>query len=202
MALQKNIARITKRTVDAMPLPVKGKARLWDSELKGFCVCAYPTGRKVYVIGYRDRSTRFRWFTIGKRGDPWTAEAARIKARELLGNVTTGDFPDEKKVRERLDSTTVAELVERYHTEGPMDELERSGVINPLHADCLRLIAYSATRKGEIMGLRWAEVDADNQRLLLPPARHKTGGANLPRLPKCLVRLKHQRKLVGFKKAF
>ena len=301
MAVQKNIGRITKRTVDAMPLPVKGKARLWDSELKGFCVCAYPTGRKVYVIGYRDRSTRFRWFTIGKHGDPWTAEAARIKARELLGNVATGDFPHEKKIRERLDSTTVAELIERYLAEGPldrpnkresswlndkgylynhvvphlghipfrelhrdqlvqfqhavangiaarrkpkrgptvrggrgaavhalrclsamygwaisrdmaeknpcqsvqrladgrrdrylsldearrlfsaMDELERTGVINPLHADCLRLIAYTAARKGEIMGLKWSEVDADNQRLLLPPARHKTGGANRPK---------------------
>ena len=48
-------ARITKRTVDALVSPSKeaGEARVWDTDLKGFFLRVYPSGRRVYALKYR-----------------------------------------------------------------------------------------------------------------------------------------------------
>ena len=53
-------ARITKRTVDALPTPTKeaGEARVWDTDLKGFFVRVYPSGRRVYALKYRVHHAR------------------------------------------------------------------------------------------------------------------------------------------------
>jgi hypothetical protein len=72
-------AKLTKRTVDAEPLPETGERRVWDTELKGFCLRIHaatkraPGGRKVYVVKYRVGRTQ-RWFTIGEHGSPWTPD--------------------------------------------------------------------------------------------------------------------------------
>ena len=79
-------AKITKRSVDALKASSGKEERLWDTELNGFCVRAYPSGRKVYSITYRMRG-RFRWYSIGKHGDPWTAEEARKEAKSLFGEI-------------------------------------------------------------------------------------------------------------------
>ncbi len=44
-------------------------------------------------------------------------------------------------------------------------------------ADAIRLIALTGARKGEITGLRWANVDLANGRLIFQPAQHKSGRA-------------------------
>ena len=43
-------ARISKRTVDAVPKPPTGEARLWDTEIKGFFLRVYPSDRRVYAL--------------------------------------------------------------------------------------------------------------------------------------------------------
>lgn len=82
--------RITKRAVDALPIPDHGKrAYLWDETLKGFGVMVTDKGAKSYLIQYRigGRGSPTRRVTIGRHGSPWTAERARDRAAELLEQV-------------------------------------------------------------------------------------------------------------------
>lgn len=44
------------------------------------------------------------------------------------------------------------------------------------HADIIRLLMMTGARRSEITCLRWDEVDLERNRLLLPPARTKSGG--------------------------
>lgn len=117
-------AKITKRSVDALNSPDGKETRLWDTELNGFCVRAYPSGRKVYSITYRIRG-RFRWCTIGKHGDPWTAEAARKKAQELFGEIAKGNDPGSQKTETNQRAFTVAKLIDMYLEEGPRDRPDK-----------------------------------------------------------------------------
>jgi integrase len=120
--------KLTKRTVDAFGAEGGKRSRLWDRDLKGFCLQAYPTGRKVYVVGYT-YGGRYRWLTIGKHGDPWTPEAAREKAKSVLGDVANGidpvEFKVEAKEQARRDSLTVSGLIDRYLEEGPVDKPDK-----------------------------------------------------------------------------
>ena len=85
-------ARISKRIVDAAEAS-GGDAFIWDTALKGFGLKVTPKGRKVYLVQYRLPGSATRRFTIGVHGSPWTPEAARSKALEVLGLVAGGVDP-------------------------------------------------------------------------------------------------------------
>lgn len=112
-------ARITKRTVDALPTPTKeaGEARVWDTDLKGFFVRVYPSGRRVYALKYRLGPLQ-RIFTIGLHGSPYTPETARDAAEAALRRVAEREDPatEKKATREAL---TVSALIDRYLEDGP-----------------------------------------------------------------------------------
>ena len=64
-----------------------------------------------------------------------------------------------------------------------VDELEgkvKQG-ISPAHAAVFRLTMLTGARRGEILGLKWSEVDFAHRMIFLPPNRHKTGKQNKPR---------------------
>jgi integrase len=110
--------KITKRTVDAAPLPDKGEGDrfLWDTELKGFGLRIKPTGVKSYVLKYRV-GPRTRRLTIGKHGRLWTAEDARRQALDLLRSVKDGRDPAAEKSEAR-EALTVGSLADLYLVEG------------------------------------------------------------------------------------
>lgn len=112
-------ARITKRTVDALPTPAEavGESRLWDTDLKGFFLRVYPTGRRVYAVKYRLGPLQ-RIFTIGVHGSPWTPELAREAADKALRHVADGEDPATAK-KEAREALTVSDLIDRYLTDGP-----------------------------------------------------------------------------------
>lgn len=90
--------KITKRSVEAIPLPSENKrAYLWDDTLKGFGVMVTHKGTRSYLIQYRmdGRASKTERVTIGKHGSPWTAEKARDRAAELLEQVRRGTNPFE-----------------------------------------------------------------------------------------------------------
>jgi integrase len=62
-----------------------------------------------------------------------------------------------------------------------IDALNRARSITLAQASFFRLLMLTGARRGEILGLRWAEVDLQRGLLLLPPARHKTGGVSRPK---------------------
>lgn len=84
--------RVSKRSVDALTCP-SGKDRvfLWDRDLSGFGVIAFPSGKKSYVVQYR-RDGRSRRFRIGDHGR-LTPEEARSIAKMTLGDIEHGGDP-------------------------------------------------------------------------------------------------------------
>lgn len=117
------MAKITKRAVEALT-SAKGETRLWDGELKGFCVRVYPSGRRMYALKYRTTQGRQRWHTIGQHGSPWTTEQAREEARRMLLAIGLGADPAQERIDRRMD-LTVAELIDRYLADGPASKPEK-----------------------------------------------------------------------------
>lgn len=108
--------KITKRAVDAAA-PSDKTVLLWDTETKGFGLKVTPKGRKVYVLQYRMPGTSTRRATIGVHGAPWTPDAARARAIELLGDVSRGHDPAEAK-RQAKAELSISELCDLYLSEG------------------------------------------------------------------------------------
>jgi hypothetical protein len=87
------VLKITKRNVDAAPVPASNDAYFWDTELKGFGLRVTPKGVRSYVVQYRLPGRPARRMTIGIHGSPWTPERARGRAEEILFDVKRGDDP-------------------------------------------------------------------------------------------------------------
>lgn len=84
--------KLTKRQVESIA-PLKGQEIFaWDSELKGFGLRVFPTGRRTYFVQYRNQFGRTRRKKMGVHG-VITAEQAREQARMILGDVARGDDP-------------------------------------------------------------------------------------------------------------
>ncbi|MGH7024686.1 MAG: tyrosine-type recombinase/integrase [Caulobacteraceae bacterium] len=110
-------ARISKRTVDAVSTPAEGESRLWDTDVRGFFLRVYSTGRRVYAVKYRVGPLQ-RVHTLGVHGSPLTPETARKAAVDALDRVRAGEDPaaEKKAAREAL---TVNALIDRYLEDGP-----------------------------------------------------------------------------------
>lgn len=124
------VGRITKRSVEAIPLPV-GTARsyLWDDTLKGFGVMVTPAGSRSYLVQYQmgGRGTPTRRYTIGRHGSPWTADKARDHATDVLETIRKGVDPvhdarerlakdaEARKVADELAFETYADLFGRKY---------------------------------------------------------------------------------------
>lgn len=87
------ILKITKRNVDAAPVPAANDAYFWDTELRGFGLRVTPKGVRSYVVQYRLPGRPARRMTIGVHGSPWTPEKARGRAEDILYDVKRGDDP-------------------------------------------------------------------------------------------------------------
>lgn len=111
--------KITKRVVDGLAPHPSGVARVmaWDAELRGFGVRVHPTGRRTYIVKYR-RAGRDQTFAIGEHGK-FTAEQARIRARDILTAVASGEDPNTAK-QEVREAITVSDLIDLWLREGPI----------------------------------------------------------------------------------
>ncbi len=105
------MTRLSKRTIDALETSEKDYF-VWDASLPGFGVRVLPSGRKSFLIQYRDKSGRTRRQGLGRYGTV-TAEEAKTDARELLSSVARGKNPAEEAKRKR-GAANVAELCERF----------------------------------------------------------------------------------------
>ena len=86
---------------------------IWDASLSGFGARRQKSNAVSYVLFYRTKEGRQRWFTIGKHGAPWTPEAAREEAKRLLGDVARSADPAAEK-RNARNAQTVTELCDLY----------------------------------------------------------------------------------------
>lgn len=107
--------KLTKRVVDALPTPAGPGARdrfVWDATLAGFGVRVWPSGRRQYVVQYRDAAGASRRVVIGEHG-PFTLEQARAAAATLRGSAAEArrdpSKPDPAAVRRRTRAGALAE---------------------------------------------------------------------------------------------
>tara|TARA_R110002096_G_scaffold436036_1_gene665726 strand:- start:1047 stop:2207 length:1161 start_codon:yes stop_codon:yes gene_type:complete len=104
------MTKIIKRLVDSLS-PQDKDYFIWDSEVSGFGLRVFATGRKSYLIQYRV-GNRTRRMTIGAHG-VLTPDEARKEARALLVDVAKGGNPSEEK-RLYRHAPTVEALCERF----------------------------------------------------------------------------------------
>jgi integrase len=114
--------KISKRIVDAANTPLNAdRTFIWDSEVRGFALMVTRRGTKSYIVQYRTAEGRSRRTTIGRHGSPWTPEAARQRAIDMLRGVHQGIDPLDVKAQARA-ALSVAELTDLYLKEGPMEK--------------------------------------------------------------------------------
>lgn len=105
--------KITKKAVDAA-IPNDRDYVIWDSELPGFGLRVFASGKRSYVLQYRSLG-RSRRYTIGLHG-VWTPEAARLEAKAQLGRIARGDNPAEEKQLDHR-ALTVKQLCDLYRAD-------------------------------------------------------------------------------------
>ncbi len=106
--------RLNKRTIDAAGYKGQGADYRWDSEISGFGLRVYPSGRKSFVVTYRVRGKQ-RFLTIGRYGE-MTLDQARTEALLTLGRARKGEDPAGERLASRR-APTIADLFERYITD-------------------------------------------------------------------------------------
>src|SRR5215217_653197 len=125
------MTKITKRSVDAA-LPAAKEFFLWDSELKGFGLRIYPSGRKMYLAQFRANG-RLRRVNIGLHGAV-TPEIARTEAMKHLSQARLGADPAGDRDRRKA-SPTMKEFGQRF-----LDEHVASHCKPSTHAEYKRSV--------------------------------------------------------------
>lgn len=111
VAFGEAMPKLTKKTVDTVALRDKPYF-LWCSELPGFGVRVFPSGKRVYYADYRNKNGARKRMSIGHHGKLTTEEARRL-AIATLGDVIRGEDPAEERATRR-NSLTVRELCADY----------------------------------------------------------------------------------------
>lgn len=117
--------KLTKRLIDSLAYNAGNGLRqvYWDTEISGFGVRVYPSGKKAFILSYRQNGTK-RLFTIGQYGNI-TLDMARDLAKKKLGEVADGKDPllnrkSAKKKHEWTVTKAYADFLKKYaktHTE-------------------------------------------------------------------------------------
>lgn len=106
---------LNKRTLEAIRPPETGQLWVWDTKLTGFALRVLPSGRKTFIIQYRNAFGRSRKKTLGQF-PPLTADRARKIAQVELARVTQGEDPAQER-KEALGTLTVKDAAERYFSD-------------------------------------------------------------------------------------
>jgi integrase len=106
-----NPQKLTKRLVENIS-PQSVDVIIRDIELQGFRLKVTPTGKRIYMLYYRNAEGRQRKPAIGEHGKI-TCEQARAIAKQWLGEVAKGSDPSMNK-QNAYKVLSLAELTEKY----------------------------------------------------------------------------------------
>ena len=106
--------KLTKRVVDSCEAKAKDYF-VWDTELKGFGLRVWPSGKRVFVYQYRTEFRETRRPVIGPYG-ALTVEQARRRARDWAAIVHSGGDPGGERSKARK-ALSVSDLADRYMAE-------------------------------------------------------------------------------------
>ncbi len=107
--------KLTKKTVDALPLPARGGGQklVWDDDVRGFGIRLTPT-KKTYIAQGRVRGKRTeRRVSLGEHGT-LTLDEARRRAKLELASMLSGTDPMEDRKRSAVRAVTLRTLAKKY----------------------------------------------------------------------------------------
>lgn len=107
------MTKLTKSKIDALEIKSKDYF-IWDSELPGFGIRVFPSGRKKFVLQYR-YSRKSKRMMLGRHG-AISLDQARKLAIQALGKIGRDIDPLQERA-ERRDALTVKELADRFEAE-------------------------------------------------------------------------------------
>jgi integrase len=106
--------KLTKRFVESLRAGAVDQV-IFDEELPGFGLRLFKSGKRSYVVQYRNAQGRSRRMTLGLHGKI-TAEEARLRAQRIFAKVRDGADPVAARIA-FLEAPTVDRLLDRYLTE-------------------------------------------------------------------------------------
>jgi integrase len=122
---------LTEERIRSLKAPTDGETVLWDSEIRGFGVRCWPSGRKIFILFYRaggGRKAAQRRMTLGEVGSLRLADA-RSAARQYLGQIAAGADPQaEKKELGRREVARLDHALDEYEK-----HLKARHVVNTVH---------------------------------------------------------------------
>ena len=74
--------RLSKRVIDQFP-PCAQEYFAWDAALPGFGIRIMPSGRKTYLIQYRDAHGRTRRYAFGLHGVLTPEQAGTLASQSM-----------------------------------------------------------------------------------------------------------------------
>jgi len=105
--------KLTLREVKARRPDPRGRFYLWDTELVGFGMVVYPSGRRAFVVQYYLPDGREQRYTLSKPFGVATIEEAREEARQLLAGAKVGLSPLVAR-QEKRGAMSVAAWIDEY----------------------------------------------------------------------------------------
>ena len=106
--------KLTKRFVESIK-PGRKEIFVWDTDVPGFGLRVWPSGKRVYIFQYRTKHGHTRRPAIGQHGVV-TADQARRIARQWAALVQEGGDPSNER-RQARQAPSIRELADRYMTE-------------------------------------------------------------------------------------
>jgi integrase len=105
--------RISARSIKALKCKSgQDRAFLWDEDLAGFGVVAFPSGKQVFVFQYR-QAGRSRRVALGDFGENFPPQKARSKAKEVSGAIEGGADPIQAR-RDERSTRTFKDLADEF----------------------------------------------------------------------------------------
>lgn len=140
--------KLTKRFVESIIPHEKDELLLWDSEIKGFGIRVFPTGRRTYFVQYRNQFGSTRRKKIGAHGNI-TADQAREEAKKLLGDVAKGKDPSKDQQNEKT-KPTFNKLAEEYMKYSKAEKKPKSYKEDERMLNCILLKRFGCKKLEEI----------------------------------------------------
>lgn len=123
---------LTEERIKALKPEQDREVVLWDSEVRGFGVRCWPSGRKLFILLYRagggGRKAPQRRMTLGEVGSVRLADA-RTAARRYVGQIAGGTDPQsQRKESLRRDAARLDRAIDAYE-----QHLKGRHVVNTVH---------------------------------------------------------------------
>ncbi|MCC8945436.1 integrase arm-type DNA-binding domain-containing protein [Bradyrhizobium sp. Arg62] len=127
-----NRVNLTEERIKALRPNQDGEVVLWDTEVRGFGVRCWPSGRKLFILLYRanggGRKAPQRRMTLGEVGSVRLADA-RTAARKYVGQIAGGlDPQNQRKEALRRDAARLDRAIDAYEK-----HLQGRHVVNTVH---------------------------------------------------------------------